>query len=280
MSHSLVMSLRASELVVVGWCVVAGVVSVARRLPHVNRVRLLVGAGLLASAVVLCSLLPGDGPAGVVRIPAPALFVLAAYRVSAGFFVQPQVGLEAWLASIDRRFVPWLARARPRGAWSRWMMEVLEASYLAVYVVLPLGAWASWAHGGVAALDLYWTLVFLAEGTSYLALAWIQTRPPRALEVDAPRTGHRSLARRVNEVVLLHGSIQVNTLPSGHAAGATAVALALAWLDVPSAPLFGVAAAVICVATVAGRYHYLVDTVAGVLVALVWWVVLRAWLVG
>ena len=109
------MSLRASELVVVGWCAVAAVLGVARRLPHANRTRLLVGAGLLASAVVLCSLLPGDGPVGVVRNLAPALFVLAAYRVSAGFFVRPQVGLEAWLASIDRRFVPF-ARGTSYGA--------------------------------------------------------------------------------------------------------------------------------------------------------------------
>ena len=68
----------------------------------------------------------------------------------------------------------------------------------------------------------------------------------------------------------------MNTIPSGHAAGAVAVALALAWLHSPLAPLFGVVAVAICIATVVGRYHFLVDTVAGALVGIAAWLVVRA----
>jgi membrane-associated phospholipid phosphatase len=63
----------------------------------------------------------------------------------------------------------------------------------------------------------------------------------------------------------------VNTVPSGHAAGAFSVALALT----PGLPVAGgvflVLAVAITVATVVGRYHYLADSVLGVLVALAVW---------
>lgn len=125
--------------------------------------------------------------------------------------------------------------------------------------MLPLGAWAAWSQGRTAAVDRYWTVVFLAESSCYLALAWLQTRPPRALEPWAARLRTRSVVRHANEAVLTHGSHRMNTIPSGHAAGAVAVALA------------------VCVATVVGRYHFLVDTVAGALVGIVAWLVVRAW---
>jgi len=114
-------------------------------------------------------------------------------------------------------------------------------------------------------------VVFLSEASCYIALAWLQTRPPRALEPWASSIRERSIFRQANEVVLTHGSHHMNTLPSGHAAGAVAVALALSSLRAPTAPLFGAAAVAICIATVVGRYHFLVDTVAGVAVAVGWW---------
>jgi membrane-associated phospholipid phosphatase len=69
-------------------------------------------------------------------------------------------------------------------------------------------------------------------------------------------------------------SIQVNTLPSGHAAGALATALAVGTIMPFAGIVFLLAALLISIATVMGRYHYVVDTVLGVLVALAAWTVL------
>jgi membrane-associated phospholipid phosphatase len=73
----------------------------------------------------------------------------------------------------------------------------------------------------------------------------------------------------LNLLILNHASVQANTLPSGHVSGAMAAALAL----LPIAPALGWVgigvATLIAVAAVAARYHYLVDCVAGVAVALV-----------
>jgi membrane-associated phospholipid phosphatase len=74
--------------------------------------------------------------------------------------------------------------------------------------------------------------------------------------------------------VLRHGSIQVNTFPSGHAAGSVATALAVAAVSPAAGVIFGVIAAGIVIGSVVGRYHYAADSLAGVLVAVAAWLVL------
>ena len=77
--------------------------------------------------------------------------------------------------------------------------------------------------------------------------------------------------RQLNLVVLEHGSIQVNTLPSAHAAGAIALALVMVEALPAIGGVFLAIGIGITVATVLGRYHYLVDAVLGVVVAAVAW---------
>ena len=158
------------------------------------------------------------------------------------------------------------------------MLTALEVAYLAVSAMLPLGAWAAWHHAGTPGVDRYWSVVFLSEASCYLALAWLQTRPPRLLEPWAAVLSGRSGFRLANETILTYGSHHMNTIPSGHAAGAVAVAVALGWLQSPLTPAFGLVAIAICVATVVGRYHFVVDTVAGAGVAVIWWLVVRVFL--
>ena len=103
-------------------------------------------------------------------------------------------------------------------------------------------------------------------------LPWLQTRPPRSLEPAeaAPPAG---AVRRLSLHVLGAGSIGVNTIPSGHAAGSVAVALAVGSVMPRAGAVYILLAASITVATVLGRYHYVVDSVLGVLVALAAWAV-------
>jgi hypothetical protein len=271
LTHSLLMDARTSELAVVGWCIVAAVVAVARPLGARRRWRVMGGAFVLAWAAVATTCLPDVGVAGLARNLVPAVFVLCAYWLAGGYFVAPQPQLEQRLLSLDRMLLGPLRLQDRLTAGSSWSLEVLEAAYFSVYVMLPLGALAAWIRGGSAGVDTYWTTVFLSEASCYIALAWLQTRPPRALEAWAASLRGRSLVRQVNEAVLTHGSHHMNTIPSGHAAGAVSVALALWSLRAPGAGFFGVMAAGICVATVVGRYHFVVDTLAGAAVAAGWW---------
>ena len=73
--------------------------------------------------------------------------------------------------------------------------------------------------------------------------------------------------RRLNARILDKASVQANTLPSGHVAGAVAAALALMALSVTIGWTVMLVAVAIGVAAIVGRYHYAVDCVAGAVVA-------------
>jgi membrane-associated phospholipid phosphatase len=276
MTHSQLMTLRVSEQAVLWWCLAAVVVALCRPVGARRQLRVAGGAIALGLAALATALLPDHGPGGALRNVLPAAFVLGAYWLAGTFFMAPQPVLETRLLGIDH-WLLWRLRLEARlTSGSRWVLEALEAAYLAVYAMLPLGAWAAWHHAGTGGVDRYWTVVFLSEASCYLALAWLQTRPPRDLEPWAATLRLRSAFRLANEAILTHGSHHMNTIPSGHAAGAVAVAVALGWLHSPLAPVFGVVAIAICIATVIGRYHFVVDTVAGAAVAVAWWLVIRA----
>ena len=270
-------SLRSSELVVLAWCAIAALVGLWRPLPWRRRVTVVAGSLFLASGVLIVAVLPASVAASISRNLAPAVWVLAAYWIAAAFFVSPCTDLEAWLVTVDRHLLGPLQLDRWVSRAPLWVVEAVEVAYLAVYAMLPLGVAAAWSAGGDAAVDRYWLVVFPAEALCYLALAWLPTRPPRVLEPWTGRLRVRSAFRRTNEFVLRHGSHCMNTLPSGHAAGAVAVVLALTSLGTSAAVLFAMVAAAILLATIVGRYHFVVDTVTGSLVAAVWWSAVRLW---
>jgi len=120
-------------------------------------------------------------------------------------------------------------------------------------------------------IEWFWRVVLVAEFACYGMLPWIQTRPPRAIEATRNTALELAHLRRLNLAIATRASIQVNTLPSGHAAGAFATALVIASIQPRTGVAFLFLALSISVATVLGRYHYVVDTVLGVLVALVVW---------
>jgi PAP2 superfamily len=196
----------------------------------------------------------------------PGGLLLAGYWLSGMFFRAPQAWLEQWLLASDLTIGAdrWLART------PRWIAELLEASYAADYVVIGGGAIFA-ATAGVDAVAYYWSLVLTSELACYVMLPWLRSRPPRVLEGDrGPRPSGRSL-RRLNAAILDRASVQANTIPSGHVAGAVAAALGV--MPIAATVGWGVmaAAGLIAIAAAAGRYHYFVDCAAGVAVALLAW---------
>jgi hypothetical protein len=207
------------------------------------------------------------------HVALPALVLLVGYWLSGLLFVRPDVWTERRLQAIDdvvlirSGVLAWFRRA-PRG-----VTEYFELSYLLVYFMIPAGA-AMLALGGHRdRIAGYWTIVLLAEFACYGMLPWIQTRPPRAIEAASTGTPPSHLMRRLNLGVARRASIQVNTVPSGHAAGAAAAALAVGSTMPAAGAGLMVLAISIAAASVLGRYHYLVDAVLGVAVALAVWLV-------
>ena len=124
--------------------------------------------------------------------------------------------------------------------------------------------------------DRFWTLVLLGEFGSFAMLPWIQTRPPRAIEPPGAIDRRGLFMRRMNALQVNTVSIGVNTFPSGHVAGSLATALAVSETMPVLAPWLIAIAVAIAVAAVLGRYHYVIDAVAGAALTLVAWIAVRA----
>ena len=249
-----------------GYVSYLAVVSLTRRDFARARPALLIAAAVAWGAFVL---LRDRTLSPALFVIVPSLVLLAGYWLSGLLFVRPDVRLERWLYAVDERV---LIRSGVLERFRRSphaVRDFFEVCYLLVYVAVPAGAVMVIGLRHTEHLDRFWTVVLLAEFACYGMLPWLQTRPPRVLE-PGDGTGVGGV-RRLNLGLVNQASIQVNTLPSGHAAGACATALAVLSVSTAAGIPFLFLALSISIATVVGRYHYVVDTVLGALVALAVW---------
>ena len=207
-----------------------------------------------------------------IQLLVPGALLLAGYWISGFFFRAPQPWLERFLLDTDTRVfraldVDVVLRRAPL-----WVLELLEASYTADYVVVGGGAIIS-AFAGLEAISSYWSLVLAAELASYAALPWLRSRPPRILEGHGVIAERAPVLRRLNVTILDRASVQANTLPSGHVAGAVAAALAVWPINATAGAGLMVMAILIAIAAAVCRYHYVVDCAAGAGVAVLAWAI-------
>jgi membrane-associated phospholipid phosphatase len=258
--------------VALGYVSYLAVVSIARREFANARAPLFTAAAVAwgAQAVVVVFGRAELSPA--LEVVLPSIVLLTGYWLSGLLFVRPDPQIERWLLSVDERVLTrpgvlsWFQQA------PRLVTEYFELTYLLVYLAVPAGAVTLALGGHTDQIDRFWTVVLLAEFACYGMLPWIQTRPPRVFDTQAG-TGTHTPIRRFNHAIVNRASIQANTVPSGHAAGALATAIAVGATMPTAGAAFLVLAVCIAAATVLGRYHYVIDTVLGVIVALAAWLV-------
>jgi membrane-associated phospholipid phosphatase len=265
------MSLRASEWIVIAYFAYLAAVALGARLPIGRRAGFIAEVlGTTAVTLWVAGLTTGAGL--VIRDWMPAAYLLTMYWMPARLVTSSNVSFEAWLASLDRRWLPngatMLTDRLPRIA-----LEFIELSYLLCYPLIPIGVGVLYAAGARAEVDRYWTAVLLSGALSYGPLPRLATHPPRRSQTPAlPRV---QKVRSLNLIVLHHASVQWNTFPSGHVATAVAAALAVTAREPLAGSVLGILAAGIAAAAVVGRYHYLADTAAGVAAALMGFLVSR-----
>jgi membrane-associated phospholipid phosphatase len=190
----------------------------------------------------------------------PGVLLLVGYWASGLLWVRPMPRAEAFLASFDAAFgLPQLATRLPR-----LLCDVLEAAYLGVYPLIPVAVFVHLAWSPHADAERFWSVILVTDYVCFAMLPWIQTRPPRAIEPGPPC---RSRVRALNLTLLGRASIGANTVPSGHAAEALAVALLLADAQLTIAISAAGVAVAISAGAVLGRYHYALDVFAGWAVA-------------
>jgi membrane-associated phospholipid phosphatase len=265
--------MRISEWIAVAYFGYLAILSWTGRAPARRAARLATSGAVLG--VPLVAWVAADWPE--LRDFVPAAYLLAGYRMSGLFFSRPMTDVERALLRLDRQLFRSLDLDRRIREMPRAVLEALELAYLWCYPMVPAGLVALIVAGRADLADWFWTVVLSAEFTCYGLLPWIQTRPPRAIEGEIAVDARGVRLRSLNRAVLERGSIQVNTFPSGHAAGALAVSLALLPIGSPAAAAFAVLALGIATASVVGRYHYAADSVAGLVVAIAVWVLTR-WL--
>jgi hypothetical protein len=256
--------MRIVELVILIYCAYLAALAAVRPLAPSRRTRAWLLLATMA-VTVLCSVLaaPSSAAVRVVRDWVPAVSILLGYWASGAFFISPMTLWERRLDAIDRRLSQYVPRLAAFDG-------VLELAYLSVYLVIPAGFAVVYFGNGAVDVDRYWTIVVLSEFGCYAMLPWIQTRPPRTLPSAVPAPTATQL-HRLNLAVLNHGSIQANTFPSAHAAGAMGTALAVVASHPAAGMFFFVWAVLIAAGSVAGRYHYAADAILGVAWAAVVW---------
>jgi hypothetical protein len=256
--------MRVVELVILFYCAYLAVLTLVRPVARSRRIRVrLLTVTMVATVLAAVLTAPASALVRVARDWVPAVCILLGYWASGAFFVSPMTVWERRLDAIDRL----LSRYVPRCAA---FDGVLELAYLSVYLVIPAGFAVVYFGNGAVDVDRYWTIVVLSEFGCYAMLPWIQTRPPRTLPSAVPAPTATWL-HRLNLAVLTHGSIQANTFPSAHAAGAMGTALAVAASHPAAGACFFVWAILIATGSVAGQYHYAADAILGVVWAGVVW---------
>jgi membrane-associated phospholipid phosphatase len=204
-----------------------------------------------------------------------ALVIVARFALpwtARAWFAHAYLVLGYWIpaafvpATPNERFQQWLAGTDVTRAWhvrGTATRHVLEAAYLCCYPLVPLAFSIVFALGAAEDVVRFWLTVLGAGYACYITLPWTAARPPRLVGAEWPVP---YAVAAVNAAVLGRVSHQFVTFPSGHVAVSIAAALAVTRVWPAAGAGFGVIAMLIAIAAVAGRYHYLVDVLFGLLV--------------
>lgn len=211
----------------------------------------------VAAGVILIAPLTPD----VVRLVLPNIYLILGYWIPALLITADPLSTEA------SAFEQWLSRSDDwwRGVCppvpSLLQMPV-ETAYLACYPIVPVSMGLVWARGGGAAVPRFWLTVLIAGLACYASLPWLVSRPPKRLASHAS-----GAVKRLNAFVLSRASHKWTTFPSGHAAVAWAAAFAVIRVWPAAGIALAIVAAGVSVGAASGRYHYVIDVLLGLLVA-------------
>ena len=265
--------LRRSERICAAFFAYTAGVAALRSLPP--RVRMEVwtaDAAVLAALWLLSRPAAARRPAlAVLRDWLPLAFLLLAYR-QMGWMALPHENrnFENFWIRFDRLILYEFRLKSAIEFFGPVLPNVLELCYLLVYV-MPVAAVAVFhAAGARGRLDRACTILLSATLGAYALYPYFPSEPPRTVfpHSDLPLM---SALRAFNLKILGAYGIHMSVFPSGHAAAAFSCAFAVREL-LPGRRRTGAAflalAILIAVATVYGRYHFAIDTLAGFALAL------------
>ena len=200
----------------------------------------------------------------------PLILTLLAYR-EMGWFALPHAA-----HSLEARWVVWdhtILRGGAKAAIKSLgpvLPSVLEVTYLLVYALAPFSVAMLYVYGRRNRVDQFLFLFLVGVLLCYAQFPYWPSEPPRTAFPTDDLPAYLTVFRRWNLWLLGKGGIHTSVFPSGHVTAAFSTAAGM-WLFLPEhkwvGRFLGVTAVLISVATVYGRYHYIADVAAGLLVA-------------
>jgi membrane-associated phospholipid phosphatase len=266
---------RRSECVLIAYLIYTAAVAVGRPVsPAVRAVTLLLNLQVLACYALLAY--AGSLRRGLLLSVArdwfPFCLLLLAYR-EMGWFALPHSG-----HALERGWVVWDRMVLAGGARAAIeclgpvLPSLLEICYSLVYALGPFSVAMLYCYRRRERVDDFLLVLTLGVLLCYAQFPLWPSEPPRTVFPGQDFPSYDTVFRRFNWWLLGGYGINTSVFPSAHVAGAFSAALGMR-RALPEHPwvwrlLLGMAA-LIATATVYGRYHYLADATAGLLMALV-----------
>ena len=224
-----------------------------------------VGTGVVAFCYLFAS--PSGLPAfSLIRDWAPAPLLLVAYWQAGQLAQKASPRLQNMLVNLDR---VWWRETQPTRNASRAsrVAGYLELAYLTCYPLVPLAYSFCYFRDAGGCADTFWRTVVPPTYFCYALVPFLPHFPPRMLSEERSIDISARGVRRWNLWLLDRGSIGFNTFPSAHVASTMAASLIL-WHHQPNVGFwFLLVAGSIAVGAVVRRYHYGLDSLAAVALA-------------
>ena len=236
---------------------------------------LLLNTLLLAAYVLLiyADSRHGHNATGVLRDWLPPVLVLMAYREMGWFAPRHHTYVleQRWIVW-DRLLLSHWGLQRAIESLGPLLPSILEIAYSLVYTVAPFALAMLYLYGERRRAERFLVVFVLGALLSYAQFPFWPSEPPRVVFPNDNVPSMQTVFRRFNWFLLGGYGIHTSVFPSAHVSSAFAAAFGMV-RALPEKPWVGrfllVLAALIATATVYGRYHYVVDAVAGFAVSVV-----------
>ena len=150
--------------------------------------------------------------------------------------------------------------------------SIVELSYTLVYAIGPFGLAMLYLLGQRKQADRFLFILVLGTILSYALFPFFPSEPPRRVFPGELFPNIETVFRQLNWWILSGGGISMSVFPSAHVSSAFAGAFAMRMVMPRPRWVYRGMVVLACLtfwATIYGRYHYAVDSVAGLGISLI-----------
>ncbi|MBI4908813.1 MAG: phosphatase PAP2 family protein [Acidobacteria bacterium] len=266
-------AVRASEYVIAAFFLFTSLLGAVLPLAFEMRLRLWCAALIVTLLYALLLRYSNRVWVDYLRDWVPQALMILAYRQMNWFAPETHTfQLEQQWIQLDRWFLDTLHVRAIVESFGVLLPSMLELSYSLVYAIPPLTMLLLYWHRQRDKADLVLTIYLLALFSCYAQFPFWPSEPPRTAFplLDLPTV--MTPFREFNLWLVGSYGIHTSVFPSAHVAGVLAAAMAMARV-LPRAraitTAYFVYASLVALATVYGRYHYLADAIAGLVMGAV-----------